>query len=203
MSLSRAARPDASDPPPTTFPTTMFLPAWLSSALLLLLTTIAAGTDLVTHKIHNATTYSGIVLALTINGLAYDWDEPRGLPGSVKGLLACGGVMLLAFVFFQVGGGDVKLLTMMGAFLGVEQGMEALLWTFVLGGVFGVALLIWRVGFLKLAAGSIRHLLWSLKLGSWLPLSEAERQSLQPPLYLAPAAVAGVLIVVFDLVHLV
>ena len=32
---------------------------------------------------------------------------------------------------FKVGGGDVKLIAMLGAFLGPEQGITAMLWTFV------------------------------------------------------------------------
>jgi prepilin peptidase CpaA len=107
--------------------------------------------------------------------------------------------MLLSFVFFSVGGGDVKLLAMVGAFLGVNQGLEALLWTFVLGGAAGLVALIWRVGFIKLVKGTVRHVLWSLRLVSWLPLSEAERRELQPSLYLAPSALLGVAIVCFDL----
>ncbi len=46
--------------------------------------------------------------------------------------------MLVLFVFFRIGGGDVKLLAMLGAFLGLEQGIETLLWTFVLGGAVGL-----------------------------------------------------------------
>jgi prepilin peptidase CpaA len=111
--------------------------------------------------------------------------------------------MLVSYVLFHVGGGDVKLLAMIGAFLGVEEGIEALLWTFVLGGIAGLALLIWRVGFVKLLTGTCRHLLWSLKIGDWLPLTEEERRDLQRPLYLAPAAVVAVVIVVFDLMRLV
>lgn len=178
------------------------LPVPVSTGLLLLLTGIVALSDIVTHRIPNWTTYTGIVLALVVNGLERGWDGPRGLEDSLKGLGLCGGLMLVSYVLFHVGGGDVKLLAMIGAFLGVEGGVKALLWTFVLGGIAGLALLVWRVGFLKLLTGTIRHLLWSLKIGDWLPLSEEERRDLQRPLYLAPAAVVAVVLVVFDLARL-
>jgi hypothetical protein len=77
------------------------------------------------------------------------------------------------------------------------------LWTFVLGAAAGLAVLIWRVGLWRLVTGTVRHVLWSLRLASWLPLSEAERRELQPPLYLAPAAVIAVVIVCFDLTQFV
>jgi len=176
----------------------------LSAALLVLLTAIAAVTDVVYHKIYNWTTYPGIIAALVVNTLENGWNDGYpGLEDSLKGLALCGGLMLVSFVLFGVGGGDVKLMAMLGAFLGLEKGVDALLWTFVLGAAAGLAVLIWRVGLWRLVTGTVRHVLWSLRLASWLPLSEAERRQLQPPLYLAPAAVIAVVIVCFDLARFV
>ncbi|MGE5192083.1 MAG: prepilin peptidase [Deltaproteobacteria bacterium] len=175
----------------------------LSTVLLLLLTATAAVTDVVYHKIYNWTTYPGIILALVVNFLQNGWDEGTtggpGLEDSLKGFALCGGLMLVSYVLFNVGGGDVKLMAMLGAFLGLEQGLEALLWTFVLGAAAGLAVLIWRVGLFRLVVGVVRHVLWSLRLVSWLPLSEAERAQLRPPLYLAPSAAIAVVIVSFKL----
>ena len=108
--------------------------------------------------------------------------------------------MLVCFVGFKVGGGDVKLIAMLGAFLGFEQGIMAMLWTFVLGGCVGLIVLIWRVGPLRLVARVLRQVLWTLRLGRWSPLSESERAQLQPPLFLAPSALVAVVIVRFSLV---
>ena len=55
------------------------------------------------------------------------------------------------FRMFRVGGGDVKLIAMLGAFLGLEKGIEAMLWTFVLGGCMALIVLVWRVGPWRLA----------------------------------------------------
>ena len=177
----------------------------LSTVFLLLLTATAAVTDWRVHKIYNWTTYPGILLALAVNIFENGWDEGfpghPGLKDSLIGFAACGGLMLVSFVFFSVGGGDVKLIAMIGAFLGLEKGVEVVMWTFVLGFVAGLSLLIWRVGVIQLVTGTVRHVLWSLRLVSWLPLSEAERKQLQPSLYLAPSAVIAVVIVCFDLVR--
>ena len=55
--------------------------------------------------------------------------------------------MIVCFVVFPgIGGGDVKLMAMIGALLGWEKGLEALLWTFVLGACFSLIILVWRVG---------------------------------------------------------
>jgi prepilin peptidase CpaA len=164
----------------------------LTNILLLLTVSVATATDLWRHKIYNWTTYSGILAALVTSATNLS-DTP--LSQSVVGLSACGLVMLVCFVMFRIGGGDVKLIAMIGAFLGPEQGITAMLWTFVLGGCVGLIVLIWKVGALKLIGRTLRQMLYTLRLGSWNPLSDEEKAMLQPPLFLAPCALAAVIIV--------
>ena len=118
----------------------------------------------------------------------------------LEGFLVCGLLMLICFVFFDMGGGDVKLIAMMGAFLGLRDGFEAMLWTFILGGCLGLIVLIWRVGPVRLITRSLRHLFWTIRLGSWSALTPGERAQLQPPLFLAPSALLGTVIVRFGLI---
>lgn len=188
----------------------------LATVLLLGLVSVASVTDLLRHKIYNWTTYSGMLAALCLNGLGHvligtagvSEQELRGLgwiglSGSFLGLLACGFLMLACFVIFQAGGGDVKLIAMLGAFLGPQQGIEAMLWTFVLGGCAGVILLIWRVGPARLLGRALRQIAYSWRLRGWSPLASDEREQLRPPLSLAPCALAAVAIVRFSLLELV
>ena len=121
------------------------------------------------------------------------------LSDSLLGLVACGLVMLACFVLFKVGGGDVKLIAMLGAFLGPEQGITAMLWTFVLGGCMGLIVLVWRVGPVRLLVRVFRQIDVVAAAGPLEPLTDAERAQLQPPLFLAPCALAAVVIVRFGL----
>ena len=129
--------------------------------MLLGLTLVAAATDVLRSKIYNWNTYGGILagLALSAVGSAWLWADGAAkerlaywlgspaLTDSVGGLLTCGGLMIVCFVCFPgIGGGDVKLMAMVGALLGTEKGLEALLWTFVLGACFSLIVLVWRVG---------------------------------------------------------
>src|SRR5262245_44862499 len=98
--------------------------------------------------------------------------------------------MLVCYILFHVGGGGVKLMAMVGALMGLEQGMEALLWTFVLGGCLALILLVWRVGALRLLARAGRYLAAVLRFGPTTPLEPDDRASLQTPLFLAPCALA-------------
>jgi len=168
--------------------------------LLFLLVTVATITDVARHKIYNWNVYPGIILGFVANGwrtatIAKGGSVWEGLIFSLEGFLACGLIMLVCFVFFDMGGGDVKLIAMMGAFLGVQQGVEAMLWTFVLGSIVGAVIIIWQTGALRLVSKSFQHILLILRARSWVPLTNEERQPLKRWLFLAPSALAAIAIV--------
>jgi prepilin peptidase CpaA len=177
----------------------------IATACLLVWMVAATITDVWQQKIYNWTTYSGILVALGLAGLATGLNRTEfseiGIMQSLIGFAVCGAIMLACFVLFQIGGGDVKLLAMVGAFLGPELGIETLLWTFVLGGAAAVIILIWKIGFLKLCRRIMHQLMCRLGMGSWDSLSEEEKTQLKLPLFLAPAALLAVLIVRFSLVE--
>ncbi|HOA53874.1 MAG: A24 family peptidase [Thermogutta sp.] len=182
--------------------------------ILLILLAVASMTDVLWGRIPNKITYPGIISGLLLNVLGtlavrLGWARAEhlsalgwiGMGQSVLGFLACGLVMLACYVFFRIGGGDVKLIAMLGTFLGPDRGITAMLWTFVLGACLGLIALVWRVGPWRLLVLAGRHLLWSIRLGRWDPLTPEERAQLQPPLFLAPSALAATVIVGFELVE--
>lgn len=174
----------------------------VSHMLLFALVSVAAVTDVWRHKIYNWNVYPGIVAGFLANGLRTareDGSFGAGLMFSLEGFLACGLIMLVCFVFFDMGGGDVKLIAMMGAFLGLRQGVEAMLWTFVLGSIVGAVILIWQIGAARLISKSFRHVLLILRARSWVPLTAEERQPLKRWLFLAPSALAASILVVSGL----
>lgn len=181
-------------------------------------------TDLLRHKIYNVVTYPGIVIALALNSLgtaierqwfvsleatqAERWQAIIGWIGigeSLVGFLACGLILVVCFVFFEVGGGDVKLLAMVGAFLGVYQGIEVLLWSFVLGGAFALITLIWRYGAWSLVKGLFQRLQFVLRSGTLRSVTETkdEDEEARPAaLYLAPSTLAALIVVKFIDLHI-
>jgi prepilin peptidase CpaA len=185
-----------------------------ATLVLLVLVAVAAVTDIVWQKIYNATTYSGLAIALVLSGTrtmlesrhlvdahALEWISPLGISASLAGLAICGGLMVFAYILFGIGGGDVKLIAMLGAFLGAELGLEALLWTFLFGAVVAIAALVWREGALGLLLKIGRYLLAMLKTGVPQAPQEDDRRTLQMPLYLGPCALLAALVVCFDLVQ--
>ncbi|MDZ7617906.1 MAG: A24 family peptidase [Patescibacteria group bacterium] len=185
----------------------------VATVLLLALLVTATVTDVSRRRIYNGTTYLGMLAALGLNAagsaaVSLDWVRPESLARlgwislgeSLLGWLACGAIMLVCFVLFQVGGGDVKLMAMAGAFLGPQRGLEAMLWTFVAGGCLAVIVLLWRVGPLDLARRALRHVLATLRVGRISRPTEEERVQLRAPLFLAPCALAAAIIVQFSLI---
>ena len=171
----------------------------IALTILLILTAVAAWTDFKQHTIFNWTTYPGMLAGLSLNAsglgeFSAGWD---GAGQAAAGFAACGFIMLAALVFFDVGGGDVKLIAMMGAFLGLESATLALLWTFSIGFVFGSSVLIWRVGIGNLLKKTVEQIRLVVKARGWVPLSTDEKQPLKQSLFLAPSALIAVLIVGF------
>ncbi len=161
---------------------------------LLIFVGVAAVTDLQEKTIHNWNTYSGIVAGGLLKGMTEGW---AGWIDSWQGFGVCGGMMLVCFLCFDMGGGDLKLIAMMGAFLGLERGVEAMLWTFILASIVATALLVWQIGAVRIVMGTARHLWLMVKTMRPLPLTAAERAPLQRWLYLAPAAFAACVMTVW------
>jgi prepilin peptidase CpaA len=185
----------------------------LSAGLLLALLAVAAYTDIRYRKVYNWTAYPGILVALAVSGLnsllvegvparfMQRWVGGVGLADAGLGFAACGLVMLVCYVFGAIGGGDVKLVAMLGAFLGLEKGFQVMLWTCVLGGAAGLVVLVWRVGVWRLFVDGCRWLLAVVRVGRAAQAPPATRAGLKTRLFLAPMAIPAVLIVEFHLLE--
>jgi prepilin peptidase CpaA len=171
---------------------------------------IATYTDMRWRIVHNATTYGGLLVAWIASALA-TWagvDTVAGTPAdvmrwgiiplweSVLGAAACGAVMLACYIFFarELGGGDVKLIAMIGAFLGPYSGLEAMLWTMVIAGAMAIVILIWRVGAWRLAEILLAYATAAAR-GMRPQWDDEQRAALRTDLFLSPSALLAVVIV--------
>jgi prepilin peptidase CpaA len=102
---------------------------------------IATVTDLLTFKIHNVLT-----LPLLVTGLAYQ-TATHGADGFIAGLLGAGvgfGLFLFVFLGGGMGGGDVKLLAGVGAWLGVVPTLVVATLAALAGGVYALVVVVAR-----------------------------------------------------------
>jgi len=123
-------------------------------------------------------TLPGIIIGLICAGFLL----PTGWENSVIGILVGGGVLLILawvspYVFGKegMGGGDIKFLAMVGAFLGWKAALLALMIASVVGACIGIALL-WakvmeRGQYIPfgpyLAMGSFVAMLWGQEIWNW------------------------------------
>ncbi len=124
-----------------------FGPSWPAAAYGLLYSAllVVAGTDLSHKIIPNVITFPGIVVGVFCAATVL----PLGLINSLIGLLVGGGILwVLAwvspFLFGKegMGGGDIKLLAMIGAFLGWKPALMTIMVGAFLGSLVGITLIV-------------------------------------------------------------
>ena len=110
----------------------------LLKALLLVLL-LAAMIDLRTFRIPNLITMPFAIGALTYYGVRYGYAGLLfSLAGFGVGLL----LLLVPYMLGGLGGGDVKLLGMAGAFLGPRAVVSAFFFIAIVGGIYAVGVLL-------------------------------------------------------------
>jgi len=106
----------------------------LRMPVLLALLATAAVSDWRSYRIPNWLTFGGALFALVYGTLAA--RTPAVGAASAFGGLGVGFAAMVPFYVIGVmGAGDVKLMAMAGAFIGPEQALMAVLFTFIAGGV--------------------------------------------------------------------
>lgn len=107
--------------------------------------TIGALWDILTRRLPNALTYGGIASGLLFRAGFAGWE---GTKEALAGGLLGGGVFLLFFLVRGMGAGDVKLMTAVGCWAGLEQAFVIVLATAIAGGMLAVGYMTYygRVG---------------------------------------------------------
>lgn len=172
------------------FDVVKMLPFWVALYVL-----GAAVLDIVTRRIPNTWTYSGIVIGLLM-GL---WPEHGpSFSDSLLGLTTAFVPSLLLFALGSMGGGDVKLISAIGALLGYPVILDVMFYSIVLGCVWGATVIIWRGRVLDTLKG-----FWSLLVCLFYPETYkiVPVQDLSIP-FGVPIA-AGTIWAVFGLSHVI
>lgn len=175
--------------------------------ILVLLLAVTTLTDLAWKRIPNWATYSALLWAVLLNAscslfvATADWEAWGGI-GLVRSLAGASVLLLttfLLYVFTGTGAGDVKLAAAIGALLGMEQGLEALAYSFICA---GATVLCWAVltrGPLEVGEAFLRQLASALMPRRVGRPSETQVNMLRSPIPLAPFFAIGTMLVLFEI----
>lgn len=117
----------------------MILKITLISALI-----ISLLTDVRQRKILNIITFPSIIIAFTYYVIKFGFE---GFVFSGKGFLVGFLLLLIPYLLGGMGAGDVKLMAAIGALMGTSFVFYSFIFTALIGGLIGIALIIRQKGF--------------------------------------------------------
>ena len=101
---------------------------------------IAAISDVRTGRIPNWLVFTGVLYALAYNALYPVYPRDIGILFALGGLLVGLVALLPGYLLRVLGAGDVKLMAMVGSFIGTWAAVEAVLASLVAGGILALVL---------------------------------------------------------------
>ena len=113
-----------------------------SDAVLVILLSAAAAIDWSTYRVPNWLTVGGMTFGLLYNTAVHGLGA--GLLPALAGMAAGLALLLPLYALRVMGAGDVKLMAMVGAFLGISQIAQVVLCTFIAGGIAALVFAIWH-----------------------------------------------------------
>jgi prepilin peptidase CpaA len=121
---------------------------------------IACATDIKSRRIPNVLTFSAAVAAIAYHTALGGWT---GFQSATLGWLAGAAAFMPFFLLGGMGGGDVKLLAALGAWMGPAGAFIVALYASLAGGVLAVVVA-FSSGYLRTALTNVRTLLtfWAL-----------------------------------------
>jgi prepilin peptidase CpaA len=112
-------------------------------SILLALLLIASISDCSSYRIPNWLTFGGTTFAL-LYSLVVPFSPQMGFGWALGGFALGLSFMLPLYMLGVMGAGDVKLMAMVGAFLGMTNTLYAVLLVFICGGLLALAYSAWR-----------------------------------------------------------
>lgn len=112
--------------------------AAIPAAVILLATVVAAVTDVWRFKVHNVLTFPLLLLGIVFHSVT---AGVNGLVLSLTGAALGFTALIVLYAIGAMGAGDVKFVTAIGAWVGTEQILPAILIGCIAAGVYAVVLL--------------------------------------------------------------
>ena len=145
----------------------------MTTAILAALLLCAVAADLTSRRIPNTLVLTGLALAAALHAAALAFGQPAlSLAGPawwspLTGLATGLALLMPLYLLRATGAGDVKLMAMVGAFVGTQTVLAATLYTLLAGGLLALVFMLGR-GVAAQTLGNVRFLLtdWMQRAGS-------------------------------------
>jgi prepilin peptidase CpaA len=145
---------------------------------------VATYWDLRERRNPNAITLPALALALCLHGAT---QAGQGLLLSFLGALAAGALLIPGYLLRATGGGDVKLLMAVGAFLGWPSALMAGLLSLLVGGLLGVLTALFKGRLGAVFARTFGLARWMALRAAGAPLSRPGTSGIKVPFGVAIA----------------
>jgi prepilin peptidase CpaA len=123
---------------------------------------VGGASDWRSARIPNRLTYCAMAGALLLRLPLLGWS---GFSSGVLGMFVAGGFLLLLFAIGAMGGGDVKLMAAVGAWMGKEYVVSVLLTSVLAGGLLAIIYIVFHQGLRKTLANIIALICFHLTSG--------------------------------------
>ncbi len=127
--------------------------------------------DITQKRIPNEVIITGLFLGVTYQLWCFRW---MGLLFFLSGAMLPIVLLWILYYFRMIGAGDIKLLCMIGGFLGPTGGFYSILDTFLIGGVISSILFLKRRNFFSRLCYFKRYLFQYLETRQWEPYRKPE-----------------------------
>lgn len=122
----------------------------LISGVLLLLLLAASWQDIFYYRIPNILVFSGIVIGLLLHTVLPQGMGGLGILPSLAGLCLGLAILLPLYILRAMGAGDIKLMAMIGAFVGPSSILMITVYVLLAGGILALSVALLRGRFSKL-----------------------------------------------------
>ncbi|SFC26436.1 prepilin peptidase CpaA [Polaromonas sp. OV174] len=126
------------------------------TGVLLIFLIIASVSDFRTFRIPNWLTFSGMVFGLIYSAFV-PFSFRLGFFWALGGLLLGFLIMLPCYALKIMGAGDVKLMAMVGAFLGVSDTLHAVAFSFIVGGIAALGFSLFNKALIRML-GNVKNI---------------------------------------------
>ncbi len=112
---------------------------WIKTISLIMTLSMAVITDFKNYKVPNALIINGILMGFLFNGL---YGNAGSCVDAFLGMIFPAVIFMCLYHWSMIGAGDIKLFMVCGSFLGTKGTLKVIVWSFIIGAVLSLLLLI-------------------------------------------------------------